>query len=793
MKFTLSWLKTYLKTDASLEEICTTLTNLGLVVDKVEDKSAALKPFKVVKIIEATQHPNADRLKVCRIETGEGEVQVVCGGANARTGIKAVLARPGDKIPSSGQALKLGEIRGVQSQGMLCSLEELLLAETSEGIIEAPEDAAVGAVYAEVLGLNDPFIEIEITPNRGDCLGVYGVARDLAATGIGQLTPPPSPTLSLHDQTSIQTILEDPESCPYFTTRLISDVNNSGQSPEWMLRRLQSIGAKVISPLVDVTNFMAFDQGRPLHVFDADKIKGNLRIGLSQGGESFEALDGNTYTLEDGMIIISDDSGIISLGGIMGGASTAVGSTTTNVLLESAYFDPVRIAMAGRKLGIHSDARYRLERGVDPQTALPGLDYATQMILEISGGKASQAYVAGHNPRVPKVITFEPKRTATLGGLAVDKSESQNILKALGYGIESCDGLFHATPPSWRFDVEIEADLVEDILRVKGYDHISSVPFSSDRTHFPLSASQARSFEVRSLLAGRGLTELITWSFISEPLSKLFGGGLSDLTLTNPISEEMKVMRPSILPNLLEAASKNITRGQAQGAYFEVGPQYQNATDKGQDLMASGLRYGTVSSSNWSTRANPLDLFHTKADAMAVLKSMGVNVGNIQCTRETPAWYHPGRSGVFKQGPNVLAYFGEIHPKILKKFDLKGPVVAFEIFVKAVPLPKSKTKKQKLTLSPYQMVERDFAFIISQDTPADSLRLLAQKADPALVQEVVIFDHFADPKLGEGKVSLGLRVKLQAPDRTLTDEEINVISKRLIDSIHAKTGGTLRQ
>jgi len=788
MKFTLSWLKTYLKTDASLQEICDALTQLGLVVDKVEDKSEVLKSFKIVHVIEATQHPNADRLKVCRVDTGEGEVQVVCGGANARTGIKAVLARPGDAIPSNGMVMKVGEIRGVQSYGMLCSGEELMLESSSEGIIEAPENAPIGAVYAEYMNLNDPLIEIEITPNRGDCLGVYGVARDLAATGIGELIVPTPPSVCINQSSPIQVILEDKDSCPFFGTRYISGVNNQGTSPEWLLKRLTSINAKVISPLVDVTNFLTFDQGRPLHVFDADKIKGPLRVGLSKGGEIFEGLDGNSYTLDQGMVVISDDSGVISLGGIMGGMSTSVDENTKNVLLEAAYFNPASIAMAGRKLGIHTDARYRFERNVDPATVIPGLDRATEIILEICGGSATQLNITGNNPRSPQPIHFNPERTYTLGGLKMDASESFKILENLGYKVKEND----VTPPTWRFDVEREADLVEDILRVQGYESIPSVPFSSERLHFPLTAKQARALESRALLASRGLTELVTWSFISEPMAKLFGGGDASLVLINPISEDMKVMRPSILPNLLEAASKNTTRGQSQGAFFEVGPQYRDATEKGQDLVSAGLRYGALAPSNWAQRSQNVDAFTAKADVLAILKSMSVNTLNLQCTRETPSWYHPGRSGALKQGTNVLAYFGEVHPKILKEFDLKGPVVAFEIFMDKVPQPKSK-KKAKLELSPYQMVERDFAFIIDQETAADTLRQLAQKADPNLVRDVVIFDYFADPKLGTGKVSLGLRIKLQAMDRTLTDDEINVISNRLIDSIQTKAGGTLRQ
>ena len=787
MKFTLSWLKTYLKTEASLSEICETLTNLGLVVDKVEDRTEALKSFKVVYVIEATQHPNADRLKVCRVQTDDGEIQVVCGGVNVRTGIKAVLARPGDTIPVSGIVMKVGEIRGVASHGMLCAAEELLLESSSEGIIEAPEEAPIGAIYAEYMGLNDPLIEIEITPNRGDCLGVYGVARDLTATGVGELITHSVKPIAGKGESPVSVILEDPDTCPYFGTCYISGVKNSGVSPEWLVRRLSSIGAKVISPLVDVTNFMTFDQGRPLHVFDADKIKGNLRVGLAKGGESFEALDGKTYTLEEGMIVISDDSGIISLAGIMGGASTAVDENTENVLLEAAYFNPVRIAMAGRKLGIHSDARYRLERNVDPATVIPGLTRATEIILEICGGTASELAIAGSNPRHPQPISLRPERIYTLGGMKLEAAESQKILEKLGYQVAGQN----ITPPTWRFDVEGEADLVEDILRVKGYATIPSVPFSSERAHFPLSATQARPFEMRSLLASRGMIELVTWSFISEPLAKLFGGGAADLTLTNPISEELKVMRPSILPNLLEAIVKNVTRGQLQGAFFEVGPQYQNATDQGQNQMASGLRYG-ASSANWANKAQAVDTFYAKADALALLKAMGVNTLNLQCTGEVPTWYHPGRAGVLKQGPNVLAWFGEIHPKILKAFDLKGPVVAFEVFMDRVPQPKTR-KKAKLELSPYQMVERDFAFIIDKATPADHLRQWAQKADPQLVKDVILFDYFADPKLGAEKVSLGLRIKLQAPNRTLTDEEINVISNRLIESIQTKTGGILRQ
>ncbi len=780
MKFTLSWLKTHLETEASVETIVEKLTALGLVVDKVENKAEVLAPFKICEIIEAEKHPNADRLKVCRVNTGDEVIQVVCGAPNARKGLKVVLARPGDLIPSTKQVLKVGKVRDVESLGMMCSAQELLLGEASEGIIEVDPKACVGESYAKWMGLDETLIEIEITPNRGDCLGVYGISRDLAATGIGKLKPLKREIIkgSYPCPVALKT---DSEACPHFTGRVIRGLKN-GPSPLWLQKKLEAIGLRPLSALVDITNFFIYDLGRPLHVFDVNKLKGELNVRLSEKGESFKALDGKTYPLSEDMTVIADDSGVISLAGIMGGESTGCDDSTHTVFLESAFFDPISIAITGRSLGILSDSRYRFERGVDPASTLPGLEAATQMILEICGGEVSEIVVTGAAPDLRESIVFDPARVKTLGGLDVPSQRAQDILKTLGFEVKGEGQNFAVLTPSWRFDVEQETDLVEEVLRVEGYDKIPSLPFGDRPEKKLLSPLQERRFVVREQLANRGLMEVITWSFMAHKETELFGGVAESLVVLNPISQDLDAMRPSLLPNLLKVLLLNQNRGAEAVGLFEVGPQYSGPTPQDQHMMATGLRAGAFHSDHWCEKKRLVDIYDAKADVVDIFGGL-----TFQYSQAAPSWYHPGRSAALKLGPHVLGYFGELHPSILKAYDVKGPVVAFEIFIDRLPQVK---RKSKLVLSSYQRVERDFAFVVSQDVQSESLIKAAQKADPVLTQDITLFDVF---DLGDHKKSMGIRVGLQSQDHTLTEDEIQTFSQKVISLVTQSTGGVLRQ
>lgn len=786
MRFTLSWLKEHLETDASVEEIADKLTSLGLVVDKVENKAEALASFTICEILEAQKHPNADRLKVCRVNTGTEVLQIVCGAPNARPGLKTILARPGDVIPATKQVLKVGKVRDVESFGMMCSARELLLGDEDSGIMELGPDAPVGESYAKWAGLGDILIEIEISPNRGDCLGVYGIARDLAATGIGVLKTLPEHKIKGTFPCPVQVAIQEQVRC-YFTGRLIKGVKN-GPSPAWLQQKLQAIGLKPISALVDITNYFTYDRARPLHVFDGDKLQGNLHINLPKTGQSFQALDGKKYRLFEDTTVISDDSGVIALAGIMGGESTACDDTTHTVFLEAAFFDPIAIARAGRSLGILSDSRYRFERGVDPASTLPGLEAATQMILDLCGGEASEIVEAGKAPERDLLISFNPDRIESLGGMVVPRERVIQMLQSLGFEVQETGKRMSVHPPSWRFGMGHEADLVEEILRVEGYDNIPAVPYGERPEQKPLGIEQRRRFEARDLLANRGLMEVMTWSFLSQKDVESFGGVSENLVLLNPITQDLDRMRPSILPNLLKVAQSNQNRGAEAVALFEIGPQYSDSTPKGQHMMASGVRAGAIKKVDWLEKKRLVDVFAAKSDIMALMDMANLSP---QLEANAPSWYHPGRSGTLKLGPMVLGHFGEIHPRLLKIFDLKGPVVAFEVFLDRMPLPKRKTTaKPSLVLSPFQAVDRDFAFIVDQSVPADALIKTAKKADPSLIEDCTLFDVF---ELPEGQKSLAIRVRLQPKDHTLTEEEIQPLSDKIISSIAQNTGGVLRQ
>ncbi len=806
MKFTLSWLKGHLETDATLEQICERLTAIGLEVEDVDDK-AAYKPFVIAKVVSAEQHPRADRLKVLMVDAGDGKpVQVVCGAPNARAGLVGALARPGTYVPGIDVTLSVGNIRGVESHGMMCSEKELDISDNHEGIIDLPVDAPVGTAFASYAGLDDPVIEINLTPNRPDCTSIYGIARDLAASGLGALKQHPKPGFAIAGETpvDVKIVLDDERLCPGFALRLVRGVRN-GPSPAWMQQRLKAIGLRPINALVDITNYMTFDQGRPMHVFDAAKVKGNLTVRRALAGETVLALDQREYKLTPNNVVIADENGVESIGGIMGGEHSGCDENTTDVLIESALWDPINIAKSGRSLGIITDARYRCERGVDPEYMVPGLEGTTELVLELCGGTAAEAKVAGYKGHQPKVIDFPSSEVKRLTGLDVTAGESREILARLGFGVKGEGSRFPVAVPSWRPDVDGKADLVEEIMRIHGVDQILPEPIESLGTVNGriLTTLQVRSRTARRALAARGMLEAVTWSFISEEQAKLFGGGVPGLKLANPIASDMSDMRPSLLAGLLTAAQRNADKGYGDVAIFEVSGTYESDTPEGQRRVAGGVRRGTASINGagrlWSNAAKgggkPVDVFDAKADALAVLEACGLPMGNVQVEKGAPAWYHPGRSGTIKMGPKVvLGYFGEFHPKTLGALDVSGALCGFEVYLDAMPEPKKKATRTKppLELSPFQVVKRDFAFVIDRTVEAGAIIKAATSADRKLITGVNVFDVFEGASLGEGRKSVAIEVLIQPLERTLTDEDFEARTAKIVANVEKTTGGVLR-
>jgi phenylalanyl-tRNA synthetase beta chain len=796
MKTTLSWLKTHLDTEASLGEIVERLIMLGHDVDGVEDPAASLAGYRIARVVSAEQHPNADRLRVCVVDAGDTEVQVVCGAPNARAGMKGVFGPVGIAIPRNGKRLEESTIRGVVSRGMLMSAYELALSDDHEGIIELANDAPVGARYVDYAGLGDPVIDIKVTPNRADCLGVRGIARDLAAAGVGRMIPLDTTPVPGKFKSPIGIKLSDLKACPMFLGRHIRGLRN-GPSPDWLRRRLESIGLRPISALVDITNLLTFDLNRPLHVFDAGKVKGNLVVRFAKAGEKLLALNGREYELDPEVTAIADDNGVQSLGGVMGGEPTSCTETTTQVFIEAALFDPVRTAATGRRLEIISDARYRFERGVDPEFVAPGLEIATKLVLDLCGGEASEIVAAGAAPEWRRSYILREERLASLGGLHLPPDESGAILQALGCTIEAVahtGGSLRVSPPPWRGDIIGEADLVEEVLRVRGYNDIPPVALPRETVVArPAIDHRRRRVElVRRSLAACGLTEAVTYSFVSAEAARRFGGGQPELRLVNPISADLDQMRPSVLPNLLDAARRNADRGFPEVALFEVGPLYRDDTPEGQTTVAAGLRAGRLGPRDWHVRPAEADLFAAKEDALAALAAAGAPIDNIQVSGDPPVWFHPGRSGVLRLGPTMLGHFGELHPEILDAFDVRGPVAAFEVFIDAVPLPRSARARPPLKLSVFQPVERDFAFVVDRDVAAETLLRAARGVDRKLVADIRLFDVYEGKGLPEGKKSLAIAVTLQPQDATLTDGEIEAFSQRLVAAVEKATGGILR-
>jgi phenylalanyl-tRNA synthetase beta chain len=804
MKFPLSWLKQHLETEAALGTIVDTLTMIGLEVERVEDQGKALAPFTIAHVVSAVQHPNADRLRVCMVDTGSGDpVQVVCGAPNARTGMKGVFVAPGAFIPGKAVTLGVGTIRGVESRGMLCSEFELQLSDDHDGIIELPPDAPVGAPYAQWAGLDDPVIEINLTPNRPDCTGVHGIARDLSAADIGTLKEIPIKPIKGEFPCPVAAALDfgaTPALCRGFALRLVKGVKN-GPSPEWLARRMIAIGLRPINTLVDITNFITFDRGRPLHVFDAAKVRGNLTVRRGRAGESLTALDGKTYRLDDTMCVIADEAGPESLAGIMGGETTGCSEATTDVLIESAVWDELNIAQTGRKLGINSDARYRFERGVDPAFMVPGLELATAMVLNLCGGTPSANVISGETHSPDRIIDFPLDTVMRLAGVEVGLPELRRVLARLGFFVAGQGKSVKIAPPSWRPDVHGKPDIVEEVMRIIGVDRIPATPF--DRGPAPrkpvLTALQQRTRKAKRALAARGLVEAVTWSFIAKPQAELFGGGKPELALANPIAADLSDMRPSLVPGLIAAAQRNADRGIGDVALFEVGQIFRGDQPADQLTAAAGVRRALAKASgsgrHWSGKAGAVDAFDVKADALAALAAAGTPMGALQIAPGGPAWLHPGRCGTIQIGPqNVLGHFGELHPRALAALRAEGPLAGFEVILERIPEPKAKATRAKpvLELSPFQPVERDFAFLVDRGVKAGDIVRAAQSADRKLVEAVSVFDVYEGEGIEAGKKSIAIAVTLRPREKTMTDEEIEAVAAKIVAEVSKRTGGVLR-
>jgi len=814
MKFSLSWLKTWLDTSASLAVITDTLSAIGLEVEAVENRAAALAPFVIAEVQEAVQHPNADRLRACMVTTGGGDkISVVCGAPNARAGMKAVFAPPGAFIPGTGITLKVGEIRGVKSEGMLVSTRELALGEDHDGIIELPADAPVGTNYATWAGLDDPVIEIAVTPNRGDALSVRGVARDLAAAGLGTLKPFAPPAISAAAPSPITWQNEFAAACPWVLGRAVLGVKN-GASPDWLQKRLTSIGLRPINALVDITNFFTFDLGRPLHVFDADKIAGKELVLRPGNGETFLGLHGKPVTVTRDDCVIADAAGAQSLAGIVGGEATSCDQSTKNVFVECALFDRVHIAQTGQRHGIISDARQRFERGIDSQLLPAALDAATAMIMELCGGRPTQMSEAGSRPVWRRKAGLRFRRIKTFGGADITPDEAVASLEKLGFSMFRRDATHVVLDvPSWRNDIaqppaldqreifaaaaagaaeiEPENDLIEEVLRLRGLDAIApvSLPVPATIPAPILTPKQARTTLARRVLAARGLLECVTFSFLDHQTAALFGGGVPELRLANPIAADLDQMRPSPLATLALAAKRNVARGLPDLGLFEIGPAYADAS--AQLLVAGGLRTGEtpLSALAPSRRYDALD---AKADALAILTALGVPADALTAAPGAPAFYHPGQSGVLRQGPKILlAHFGALHPTICAKLDLPEGSVAFEVFLDAIPEPKRRRKSAPV-LPPFQPIRRDFAFLVSADTAADALLRAVKSADRQFIAAVTLFDRYAGKGVPEGQVSLAVAVTIQPTEKTLTEAELEEISQKIVTAVAKAVGGVLR-
>ena len=801
MKFSLSWLKQYLETDASLEDIALKLNAIGLEVEGIEDPAAKLAGFRVAKVLTADKHPQADKLQVLTVDTGEGVLQVVCGAPNARAGLVGVLGLPGATVPANGMVLKVAAVRGVESNGMMCSTRELELGEDHDGIIELPEDAPVGTPFADYHGA-DPVIEVAITPNRPDCMGVYGIARDLAAVGIGTLKPIEALDIPGSFPCPVDVRTDDAEGCPAFYGRVIKGVKN-GPSPQWLQDRLKAAGQRPISALVDATNYLMLAYGRPAHAYDLAKLNGAVVARRAKDGETVVALNEKTYTLDAEMTVIADDSGVHDIAGIMGGEHSGCGDETTDVLLEIAYFDPERIAKTGRKLNLTSDARSRFERGIDPNFLDTGLDHLTKLIQTLCGGEASQAVRSGAAPATPKIVHFDPALTEKLGGVTIEPGEQQRILESLGFSVVAQEAGFDkawaVTVPGWRPDVDGAPDLVEEVVRINGLDKVTSValPRADGVARPTATPTQALERRVRRAAAARGLHEAVTWSFLPTPEADAFADGNDLWSLANPISEDMKVMRPSLLPGLLMAAKRNLDRGASSLRLFELGRRYlRGAGGASDERLALGfVLAGEKVSRGWATgKATAFDAYDAKAEVTALLAEAGAPVEKLQVMGEAGPQFHPGQSATLRLGPkNVLARFGMLHPTVAKQFDIEGPVAVAEIYLDAIPGKKGAATFARTRYAPpaLQAVTRDYAFLVPVDLPAGDLVRMVAGADKANIVSARLFDDFRGQGVPEGQKSLALEVTLQPLEKSYKEEDLKAISDK-VTAAAAKLGAVLR-
>lgn len=805
MKFSISWLKDYLQTDATLDEIIEAMTLAGLEVEEVENPAEKLAAFTTAKVIKAEQHPDADKLRVCTVETKDGTKQIVCGAPNARTGMTAVYAPLGAYIPGLDFALdeKPRKLRGVESQGMMCSSRELEIGEDHDGIMDLEGEIPVGTPIAEIMGLNDSTIDFEVTPNRPDWLGVVGIARDLAATGLGKLKIPAVKPVKGAFPCPIDVRTEDKEACPVFMGRLIRGVKN-GPSPEWMQKRLKAIGINPKNMLVDVTNYISYDRCRPLHVYDANKLSGAVVARLGKSGESFDALDDKTYDVSSDMCVITDDSGVIGLGGVMGGSSTSSQLDTVDVFIESALFDPMRTARTGRATGISSDARYRYERGIDPVSCREGLELATQLILEACGGEPSEIVIAGADPAPQEPVAFKPRDMLRLTGVDMTAARMKKILATLGFGVEKSaslkDDVWNITVPSFRRDIAQSADIVEELIRIEGFNALptDSLPRAAAVATQVTTPMQNRVRTARRVMAARGFLEAVTWSFMDKDKAATFAGGANalqnGLVVDNPIASELNYMRPTALANLAIAAQRNIDHGAEEVRLFEAGPVYLGDGPNDQRTAITAL-VKPRPPRHWAGASPAYDAFAAKADLFAVLGALDQPGERFQIGEAANAAWHPGRAGVLKLGPkNVVASFGELHPALLKELDVDGPMIGFELILDALPLPKSKGGKTKTRLDKPELtpVRRDFAFLVDAATPSADLVRAAAGADKKLISSARVFDVYAGQGVPEGKVSIAIEIVLLPREKTLTDDEIDAVAANVVEAVAKSTGGELR-
>jgi len=799
MKLTMNWLKDFIDLSVSEDVVIEKLTSIGLEVDDVVKKSDLYAPFTVAKVVSAEKHPDADRLNVCQVETENGMVQVVCGAPNARTGMTAIFAPSGSYVPGLDVTLQKGVIRGQESNGMLVSEREMSLSDEHDGIIDLDDTYTLGTSILDIYPqLNDTIIEIGLTPNRPDCAGIMGIARDLAAAGCGTFKMPVRPSITQAFESDTKAYTDTPETCPHFMGRTIKNVQNC-ESPDWLKQRLESIGLRPISALVDITNYFCIGMNRPLHVYDVARLNGDIRVQLAKGGEELDALNDKSYILKGDETVITDGNGVLGLGGIVGGTSTGSEMDTTEVFLECAYFDPTHTAVTGRAHQIITDARYRFERGIDPQFTSLGIDLATAMILDICGGEASHVVEAGSPVTIETQYDFDTSLTQKRTGVAIEEDRQISILSSLGFKVEGKSSPYKVTSPSWRPDIMGVADLIEEVIRIYGYDDMEAVSLPKLTTLTEKSLSKTHELRIKSnrAMAVNGMQECITWSFMDHDLAAKFTpeGMISpSLRLTNPVSVELDTMRPSIIPNLIQAAKRNADKGYPNAALFETGPVFHGINPSDQSYMSAGIRHGVQGEKSWisTESARTVDAYDAKADALDTIQSINPSL-KPQLTTDAPSYYHPGRSGALRLGKNILATFGEIHPSILEEIDITGTVVGFEIFLENIPMPKNASSaRPQMKTSAYQPVTRDFAFLVDEDVKADTLLSAARKGGGSLVNDVRIFDIYQGQGVPEGQKSIAVAMQFIPMDKTLTDKDIEELMQSVVNQVSSKTGAVLR-